>query len=120
MKENTDIKLQQQGDITIMNIRGDITSYSEAIFKEAYRQVLEQDTRKILFKIEKYAYINSGGIALIIQTLYKIQENNQVAAIAGVSPHFKKIFKMVGIQKFAGIFENLSEAIEELEGVQSV
>ena len=116
MKENTDIKLQQQGDITIMNIRGDITSYSESIFKEAYHQVQHQEVRKIIFKIEKYAYINSGGIALIIQTLYKLKENNQLAAIAGVSPHFKKIFNMVGIAKFAAIFENLDEAIEELEG----
>jgi anti-anti-sigma factor len=116
MKENTDIKLQQQGDITIMNIRGDITSYSESIFKEAYQQVLNQDARKIILKIEKFAYINSGGIALMIQTLYKIKENNQIAVIAGVSPHFKKIFNMVGLAKFAGIFENLAEAIEELEG----
>ena len=116
MKENTDIKLQQQGDITIMNIRGDITSYSESIFKAAYQQALDQDARKIILKIEKFAYINSGGIALIIQTLYKIKENKQFAAIAGVSPHFKKIFKMVGITKFAGIFDTVAEAIEEMEG----
>jgi anti-anti-sigma factor len=116
MKENTDIKLQQQGDITIMYVRGDITSYSESVFKAAYRQVVDLAASKIIIKIEKYAYINSGGIALIIQTLYKIKENNQSAAIAGVSPHFKKIFNMVGIAKFAGIFENLSDAMEDLEG----
>jgi len=116
MKENTDIKLQQLEDTTIMNIRGDITSYSEATFKEAYQQAIDQGARKIILKIEKFAYINSGGIALIIQTLYKIKENKQVAAIVGVSPHFKKIFKMVGITKFAGIFDNLAEAIEDLKG----
>ena len=115
MKENTDIKLQQQGDVTILNIRGDITSYSESVFKAAYQQALEQGARKIIFKIEKYAYINSGGIALIIQTLYQIKENKQSAAIAGVSPHFKKIFNMVGIAKFAGIFDSLAEALEALE-----
>jgi anti-anti-sigma factor len=116
MKENTDIKLQQQGDITIMNIRGDITSYSESIFKEAYQQAIAQGAHKIIFKIEKFAYINSGGIALIIQTLYQIKENKQIAAIAGVSPHFKKIFNMVGLAKFAGIFDSLSEALDDLKG----
>ena len=116
MKENTDIKLQQQGDVTIMNIRGDITSYSESTFKEAYQQAVELGARKIVLKVEKFAYINSGGIALIIQTLYKIRENKQISAIAGVSPHFKKIFNMVGIAKFAGIFGDLSEALEDLKG----
>lgn len=115
MKENTDIQVQRQGDITIMDVRGDITSFSESVFKAACQQVHERGARKIIIKIEKYAYINSGGIALIIQTLYKIKENSQVAAIAGISPHFNKIFNMVGIGKFAGIFENLSEAIEDLE-----
>ena len=116
MKENTEIELQRLGDVTIMDIRGDITSLSEAIFKQAFQRVVDQDARKIIFKIEKEAYINSGGIALIIQTLYKVKENNQIAAIAGVSPHFQKIFDMVGITKFAGVFDSLSEAIEELEG----
>ena len=115
MKENTEIELQQHEDITIMNIRGDITSYSEAIFKEVYQRVLDQGARKIILKIDNQAYINSGGIALIIQTLYKTKENNQVAAIAGVSPHFKKIFNMVGIAKFADLFDTLEEALESLE-----
>ena len=112
MKENTEIELRQQKDITIMDIRGDITSYSEAIFKKVYQRVLDQGARKIILKIEKQAYINSGGIALIIQTLYKIKENNQVAAIAGVSPHFKKIFNMVGIAKFADIHDTEEDALE--------
>ncbi len=116
MKENTDIKLQQQGDVTIMNIRGDITSYSESTFKEAFQQDLYQDARKIILKIEKFAYINSGGIALIIQTLYKVKENKQIAAIAGVSPHFKKIFDMVGITKFAGLYDTVEAALEMLNG----
>ena len=114
MKENTDIKLQQQGDATIMDIRGDITSYSESIMKAAFRQTLNLDARKIIFKIEKFAYINSGGIALIIKILYQIKENKQIAAIAGVSEHFKKIFNMVGITKFAKIYDTVEDALEGL------
>ena len=116
MKENTDIKLKQQGDVTVMDIRGDITSYSESILKEAYQQVFNQDARKIILKIEKFAYINSGGIALIIQILYQIKENKQIAAIAGVSEHFKKIFDMVGITKFAKIYDTVEDALERLKG----
>ena len=114
MKENTDIKLLLQGDAAIMNIRGDITSYSESILKATYQQTLDQDARKVILKIEKSAYINSGGIALIIQTLYQTKENKQIAAIAGVSEHFKKIFDMVGITKFAEIYDTVEDALEGL------
>ena len=56
MKENTDINLQQEADITIMDVRGDITSYTESVFKAAYQQVNDQGARKIIIKIEKSVF----------------------------------------------------------------
>ena len=69
---------------------------SEFPLKKTYQNVVDKDARNIVLKIDKDAYINSGGIALIIQILYEIKGNKQTAAIAGVSDHFKKIFGMVG------------------------
>ena len=114
MQENNVIRLEQLGEVTIMNIRGDITSFSEIPLKDSYRKVVDQDARKIILKFDKEAYINSGGIALLIQIMYQIKENKQIAAITGISDHFKKIFNMVGITKFASIFDTVENALEGL------
>jgi len=114
MQEKNEIKLEQKGEATIMNIQGDVTSFSEIPLKESYRKVVEQNVQKIIFNFDKDAYINSGGIALLIQMMYQLKENRQIAAITGISDHFKKIFKMVGITKFAGIFDTVDEALEGL------
>ena len=114
MQEKNEIKLEQQGEITIMNIRGDVTSFSESPLKDAYQKVLDQKARKMILSFDKEAYINSGGIALLIHMMYQIRENKQVAAITGLSDHFKKIFNMVGITKFADIFDTLNDALEDL------
>ena len=116
MQENNEIKLEQMGDVTVMNIRGDVTSFSEMPLKESYRKVLDRNAWKIILKFEKDAYINSGGIALLIQMMYQIKENKQVAAITGISEHFKKIFNMVGITKFANIFDTVDDALKGLGG----
>ena len=116
MQSNNEIKLEQHGEVIILDVRGDITSLSEIFFKEAYQKALDQKAQKIIFKIEKDAYINSGGISLIIQTLYRMQENKQIAAIAGISEHFKKIFGMVGITKFAKIYDTVDTALQALGG----
>jgi anti-anti-sigma factor len=114
MQRNNEIKVENRGKVTIFNIQGDITSFSEPFLDEAYQKANDQDAGRILFKIDKDAYINSGGIALLIQLLAQIKRNNQFVVIAGISEHFKKIFNMVGITKFAKIYDTVDEAVEKL------
>ena len=49
---------------------------------------------------------------MLIQILAQSKRNNQNIAITGVSDHFKKIFGMVGITKFADIHESVENALE--------
>lgn len=114
MNQETVINLEQQGDITIVDIKGDVTAFSESFFKEAYQKANAQNTKKLLLKFDVDAYINSGGIAVLIQLLAETKRNNQQIAITGLSNHFKKIFGMVGITKFAKIYSSMEEAINEM------
>ena len=70
--------------------------------------------KKILLKFDKDAYINSGGIAVLIQILANTKRNNQQISITGLSDHFKKIFHMVGITKFAKIYDSVENALDVL------
>ena len=40
------------------------------------------------------------------------KQENQLIGITGISDHFKKIFGMVGITKFAKIYDTVEEALE--------
>ena len=111
-QHSNEINLEQRGAITLFDIRGDLTSFSEPFLSEAYRNASTQGADKILLKIDKEAYINSGGIAALIQILAQSKRNNQNIGITGVSAHFKKIFSMVGITKFADIHDTVESAIE--------
>ena len=114
MNQDTKISLQTSGDIIIFDIQGDVTSFSEPVFKEAYQSPDSQTKSKILLKFNEDAYINSGGIAVIIQLLAETKKNNQKIFIAGLSGHFQKIFNMVGITKFAKIYNTMDEALADL------
>jgi len=115
MQQNTnEIHLEVQGAVTVLDIRGDITAFSETSLGEAYRKASEQGAGKLLLKIEKEAYINSGGIAVLIQILAQTRRNDQRVAITGISEHFKKIFNMVGITKFAEVFDTTELAIQAM------
>jgi anti-anti-sigma factor len=105
MEQANEILLEQLGDVTLFDIKGDVTALSEPFLNDAYEKANGHD---------KNAYINSGGIALLIQILAETKKNNQQIGITGLSDHFKKIFNMVGITKFTKIYNTREEALESI------
>jgi anti-anti-sigma factor len=116
VEQPTEIALETIGDVTLFDIKGDVTALSEPFLNDAYTKANDQGAGKILFKFKEDVYINSGGIALLIQILAETKKNNQQAGITGLSDHFKKIFNMVGITKFAKIYDNVEAALGQMSG----
>jgi len=114
MLHKNKIKLEQHGSVALLDIQGDITGFSAPFLNEAYKNVDKQGASNILLKTEKDIYINSGGIAVLIQILAQTKQNNQLIAITGISDHFKKIFGMVGITRFAKIYDTVDEALAKM------
>ena len=113
-QEGNKIRLKSRGAVILLEIEGDFTSFSEPFINEVYEDVKKQGANAMLLIFEKNAYINSGGIAVLIQFLSKTKKNNQKVGITGLSDHFKKIFKMVGITKIAKLYDTAESAQEEM------
>jgi anti-anti-sigma factor len=114
MLHRNKITFEQHGSVALLDIQGDITGFSEPFLNEAYQNVGKQGASNILLKTEKDIYINSGGIAVLIKILAQTKQNNQLIAITGISDHFKKIFGMVGITRFAKIYDTVDEALAKM------
>ena len=114
MQNENEITIEKRGEVTVLDIRGDVTAFSEPFLNEAYQTASSQGADKILLKMDQQAYINSGGIAILIQILAQTRQNKQTIGITGISEHFKKIFNMVGITKFAKIYNSMDVALEKL------
>jgi anti-anti-sigma factor len=116
MQDKNEITLETLDSVVVLNIQGDITSFSEPHLNAAYQQANERGSEKLLLNVQEGAYINSGGIAVLIQILAQTRKNNQIIGITGLSEHFKKIFNMVGITKFAKIYDNVANAVNAMNG----
>ena len=116
MQNKNEIALEKNKSVIVLNIQGDITSFSEPFLNQAYKDANDQGTDKLLLNLQEGAYINSGGIAVLIQILAQTKKNKQQISITGLSEHFKKIFNMVGITKFADIHEDVDSAITAMSG----
>jgi len=87
------------GSITVLRFAGDITSASNAAVLGTYHGIPET-TKRILLDFSGVDYLNSSGIALIIQMMIAANKNGQTIQTFGLKPHFQKVFTMVGITKY--------------------
>ncbi len=95
--------------LTVLRFSGDITGTSNDAVFGAYRQV-PADTRKLVLDFTKVEYINSSGIALLIELLMAAQKDNRTARSFGLSPHFQKVFMMVGLNQYIHHFPDENSA----------
>jgi anti-sigma B factor antagonist len=85
--------------ITVVRYLGDITSTSKAAVLGTF-QGLPAENKRIVLDFSGVDYLNSSGIALIIQLMIAASKSGQTVRSFGLKPHFQKVFTMVGITKY--------------------
>jgi anti-anti-sigma factor len=99
--------------VAIIAFSGDIASTSKDAMLQAYHGVGE--VKKVLLDFSGVDYINSSGIAIIIQMLLEERAAGQrTIGIFGLTQHFRKVFTMVGVAKYATISPDEATALAAL------
>jgi anti-sigma B factor antagonist len=100
-------------DVAILAFTGDIASTSKEAMLQAYHGL--GAVKKVLLDFSGVDYINSSGIAIIIQMLLEERAaGHRTIGIFGLTPHFKKVFTMVGVAKYATISADQAAALSEM------
>ncbi len=100
--------------VAVLRYEGDIASTSKDAVLGTYQSLAKATNKLVLLDFTKVDYINSSGIALVIQMLIEASNSGQKVYAFGLSPHFTKVFTMVGITKYAGLFPSQAEAMAAL------
>jgi anti-anti-sigma factor len=112
MNKDIQVSISQKDDVSILQIKGDVTAMTGESIEEAYQKVSKGGAQKILLYFDKDGYINSGGIAILIGIASESRKNGQTVRLTGLSGHFQKIFNMVGLTKYTEIFQTEELALK--------
>lgn len=82
-----------------ITIRGDLTGTTGPKLLEALAGHQKKKPGHIELGFDEKCYINSGGIAYLIDLASSAKENKQTISANGLSDHFRKIFTMVGLTR---------------------
>ncbi len=100
--------------VTILRFEGDIASTSKDAVLGTSQALQKAPNKIVLLAFPKVDYSNSSGIALVIQMLIEASNSGQKVYAYGLSAHFTKVFTMVGITKYAGLFPDQNAAMAAL------
>ncbi len=111
MEHDLEITTGKKGDVTILHLKGDVTSVTGKIIEAEYKKASEKDAKKIILLFNNENYINSGGIAALILIASQSKKKGQQIFMTGLTDHFLKIIEMVGLSKYITIYPSEEAAL---------
>ncbi len=102
-------EVRRHGAASIVDIRGDVTAGSEAVLMTAYDEA--GDARAIVLNFTDLAYMNSGGIGLLVTLLVRANRHSQQLLAFGLSDHYRQIFELTRLDEAITIHDDESAAL---------
>ena len=107
----TVIGIDQAGPAPILRIEGDVTSASEGDLMAAYAAIADSGTKVVVLDFSRLAYMNSGGIGLLVTLLVRANRQGQSLLAFGLSDHYSQIFELTRLDEAVGIHDTEAEAL---------
>jgi anti-anti-sigma factor len=114
MLNDSPVALRQLPQLTVMDIAGQVTGASGPTISEAYRAACTAGATNILLNFAAADYIDSTGVSYLIRLLMDARGAQRQVLVTGLTDHYRKIFDMMGLSRYAPIFETEEAAAQSL------
>lgn len=114
MSEELKTSIRQNNSLAVIQFIGDVTTFAEDVVQDAYQQATRAGGKHIGLDFTACEYINSAGIAVIIGVVTEARRKGQNVYAFGLSSHYQKLFRMVGLTDYIEICETEAAALERI------
>jgi len=108
---NIVLRTEQIEDIFIIDIEGEVDTYTSSKIKQDILKIVDQSA-KIIISMEKVKFIDSTGLGILIGILKKVKEKEGEMIIVSPNSYINQIFEITGLFKVFKIVENSQQAID--------
>lgn len=101
-------RVGERGSDRVIELFGDVNRGAQEGLDDAYRRV--DGEGRLLLDFSSVGYINSSGIALIVQLLGRARADGREVVAYGLTPHYREIFSITRISDFMTIYDDINAA----------
>ncbi len=95
----------------IIDLVGVLDGDAGGAMTEAYAAVAAPDADRILLNFEPMTFMNSSGIALVVELLARARMEGRAVHAAGLSDHYRHIFEITRLSDFMTIHGDMASAV---------
>lgn len=107
-----DFKSFQQDGVTIFQVSGEINLSTSPELKKNFEK---QSCKKLVIDLEKVSYIDSSGLATLVEILKKVKGQGGTLGLAGMSDKVKSLFEITKLDKLFLILASQQEALTRVK-----
>jgi anti-sigma B factor antagonist len=110
-----DIKTKAQGDVHLLIVKGEIDLYSSTMLREYVINIIKQHQPRVLIvELAEVTYIDSSGIATLVEGLQMANRTKTKFKIAGLSKRVLEVFELVKLERVFDIYASEAEALRSV------
>ncbi|MFZ0037864.1 MAG: STAS domain-containing protein [Candidatus Acidiferrales bacterium] len=103
---------RQSGDAAIVDVAGDITLYHSPELRKTLLDLIKvKRTPRVIVNMTQVPYIDSAGIASLIEALKASRDAKTSFALYGLSPVAREVLELTHLTKVFEIYDAESAAV---------
>jgi anti-sigma B factor antagonist len=108
---SAEVRVGPDRTIAMIVLHGELNSTAEADLDQAFAQATAGPATAVTLEFTDVSFMNSTGIALIVQLLSEAQLDGRELRALGLNPHYREIFEITRLSDFIRIFEDEASAV---------
>lgn len=105
------VKIDAKGALTICRVDGEIDITSSPGMKKAFDKLIATKAPKMVIELSQVTYIDSSGLATLVEILKGMRSYGGKMRLAGMSPKIKSLFEITKLDKLFEIMASEEEAV---------
>ena len=106
-----DIQKSVKGDVTILSLAGRLDLTSASSLKEASKDILANNTKKMVLNLCEVDFINSSGLGALVSILKDVRNSQGTMKLTNLAPYVKEIFDITQLSNIFDIFPDENQAL---------
>ena len=107
-----DVKTFEKEGVLVFQVDGEINIGSSQDLKKHFDK---QSSKKVVVDLEKVTYIDSSGLATLVEMLKKTKVQGGSLGLAGLSDKVRSLFEITKLDKLFLITRNQDEAVSRVK-----
>jgi len=112
------VQVRNLVNISIIDSTGDVDLYSSPKLRDALLAEIRADGPCVLVNMSEVAYIDSSGIATLVEGLQLSRQTKTRFGLFGLRPNARSVLGLARLDKVFVIFGNEAEALEKIGSVE--